>query len=155
MLNSYDIRVGSEAQAKNSKTHSAGVTSLATGLPSENHFLTGSYDEHLRMFDRRAFNRPVKEINLQGGIWRIKLNPADPDLILCACMYNNFSIVRDGRESGFTLDCVLNHGDQKICYGADWGKAIGSLTPSNYYNFATCSFYDNLFSLNSYHCADK
>lgn len=150
MLNSYDIRVGSEAQAKNSKTHSAGVTSLATGLPSGNHFLTGSYDEHLRIFDRRAFSRPVKEINLQGGIWRIKLNPAEPDLILCACMYHNFSIVRNGVESGFSLDCVLTHGDQKICYGADWGKDLGSLTPSNCYNFATCSFYDNLFSLNSY-----
>lgn len=135
---------------KNSKTHSAGVTSLSSGLLNPHHFLTGSYDEHLRLFDRRKFNRPVHEINLGGGIWRIKLNPAEPNLILTACMYHNFSIVRLDEELGFSLDCVLHHGDQKICYGADWGRTEGSTQPSNYYNFATCSFYDNLFSLNSY-----
>lgn len=117
---------------------------MVSGLPNPDHFLSGSYDEHLRLFDRRAFNRPVQEINLEGGIWRIKLNPFDPDLILCACMYQNFSIVKYNQDEGFELQAVLNHGQDKICYGADWGRG------SNNYNFATCSFYDNLFSLNSY-----
>lgn len=122
---------------------------MTSGLPNPDHLITGSYDEHLRLFDRRVFNRPVQEINLQGGIWRIKVNPVDPSLILCACMYHNFSIVKYAEERGFELDAVLNHGQDKICYGADWGRQL-ELQQSNCYSFATCSFYDNLFSLNSY-----
>lgn len=124
------------------------MTSIASGLPNPEHLLTGSYDEHLRLFDRRSFNRPLQEINLGGGIWRIKLNPVDPNLILCACMYHNFSIVRHAQE-GFTLDAEIQHGKDKICYGADWSRQEG-LKPGNRYNFATCSFYDKLFALNSY-----
>lgn len=122
---------------------------MASGLANSEHFLTGSYDEHLRLFDRRSFNRPVQEINLGGGIWRIKLNTVDLNLILCACMYHNFSVVRLAEE--FTLEAAIEHGKDKICYGADWGREMG-LKRSNRYSFATCSFYDKLFSLNSYSC---
>lgn len=150
ILNAFDVRVGTDAVKKNSKTHSSGVTSLASGLPSPNHLMTGSYDEHLRLFDKRAFNRPIQEIDLKGGIWRIKLNPVDLNLILCACMYHNFSIVQYSFESGFLLDAEIEHGKDKICYGADWGRQKGPAL-SKSYKFATCSFYDKLFSLNAYH----
>lgn len=148
-LNTFDIRVGDGPTQRNSKCHRAGVTSIAFGLPNPDHFLTGSYDEQLRLFDRRAFARPVQQLSLGGGIWRIKLNPVDPTLLLCACMYHNFSIVRVEKDKGFRLECVLHHGQDKICYGADWGKQRG-LREGPSYNFATCSFYDNLFSLNEY-----
>lgn len=148
-LNTFDIRMGPEPIRKNSKFHSAGVTSMASGLPNPHHFMTGSYDDRLRLFDTRTLSRPVQEINLEGGIWRIKLNPVDPDLILCACMYNNFSIVSYKEDIGFSLEGVLQHGDDKICYGADWGRPK-ALTKSNSYTFAACSFYDKLFSVNAF-----
>ena len=77
------------------------------------------------------------------------MNPVDPELILCACMYENFSVVGYDRENGFRVEAVLHHGQDKICYGAGWGRKKGQEKSSSYY-FATCSFYDKLFSLNRY-----
>lgn len=143
VLNIFDLRDSSKVQQRNNKTHEAGVTSLLTIEGKENHLFTGSYDEKLRIFDTRTFKRPLFEINLRGGIWRIKPNPFDTNLLLLACMYENFSIVRCHSDRFVTELEFTEH--ESICYGADWAHYS---SPKSYY-FATCSFYDKKFSLNA------
>jgi hypothetical protein len=70
-----------------SKSHSAGVTAIlplpsilpVATAPQPIPLLTGSYDEHLRLFTlsphthRRAPLAALTELHLHGGVWRIKL----------------------------------------------------------------------------------
>ncbi|XP_061401080.1 diphthine methyltransferase [Musca vetustissima] len=137
-LNVYDLRT--ESRISLNKSHSAGVTCLLSHPVREHILLTGSYDENLRTFDTRSMRGPLSEINLQGGIWRIKSDPIDHNLMLCACMYHNFSVVDLSDLNAPTL--VGEFGEHKsICYGADWGL---NFEPGDAcMHMATCSFYDH------------
>ncbi|XP_017054625.1 diphthine methyltransferase [Drosophila ficusphila] len=139
LLMAHDLRT--EQRAWTNRAHMAGVTCLLGHPTHENLLLTGSYDEQLRLFDTRAMKRPLAELNLGGGIWRLKPHPAYPDLMLVACMYTNFSLVEiDAKDPNLSLLGTYEE-HKSICYGADWApfpkKDDGSLT------MATCSFYDH------------
>ncbi|KAI3866572.1 hypothetical protein MKX03_023784 [Papaver bracteatum] len=110
-----------------------------------NALLTGSYDEHLRIWDVRSISKPVNEssICLGGGVWRLKQHPSIPSLVLAACMHNGFAVVRVEGEKAEVLETCTNH--KSLAYGADWQR--GPL--SKKYEIerpvaATCSFYDRL-----------
>lgn len=135
-LHVYDTRISSKTMTN--KSHMAGVTSLLSFENKEHILATGSYDENLRIFDTRAFKEPLTSINLKGGIWRIKLDPVEKDLLLCACMYHNFSIVKiDGTNKNTEL--IGEYFEHKsICYGSDWCREVFN----NQMVMATCSFYD-------------
>ncbi|XP_017012425.2 diphthine methyltransferase [Drosophila takahashii] len=139
LLLAHDLRT--EQRAWSNRTHMAGVTCLLSHPRHEHHLLTGSYDEQLRLFDTRAMRRPLAELNLGGGIWRLKPHPLASDLLLAACMYTNFSVVQlDASAPGLSLLGAYEE-HASICYGADWApfrsRDDGSLT------MATCSFYDH------------
>lgn len=143
-LNVYDIRADDTTKRLTNKSHMAGVTTLLSFANKEHMLATGSYDENLRIFDVRSFKNPVSEINLQGGIWRIKPDPFNDNFLLCACMYHNFSIVKlDSEYKEPTL--VAEYFEHKsICYGSDWchqKSADDSLV------MTTCSFYDQKMCL--------
>ena len=139
-LNIFDLRDKS-SKLKN-KSHEAGVTSLLSY--KENTLLTGSYDEKLRSFDTRQFKQPISEINLGGGIWRIKPSQIKSNHLLVACMYLNFSIVEIDSVEQFNLRLVGEFKEHKsICYGCDWSP----INKENYQYFATCSFYDHQLCL--------
>jgi diphthamide biosynthesis protein 7 len=111
-------------------------------LSLQNHqysLITGSYDENLRIFDTRSIKNSLNEINLGGGIWRIKSDPLNVSNVLCACMYHNFSIV--SLESLEILSEYNEH--ESICYGCDWSFLRGSVDQF----IATCSFYDHKLCL--------
>ncbi|CRK98430.1 CLUMA_CG011788, isoform A [Clunio marinus] len=113
-FNIWDIRDGSNATRTKKSSRDAGVTSFLN--LKENFLLVGSYDEKLSSYDLRNIKRPVDEINLKGGIWRIKKSLSDQNLLLVACMYHNFSIVDCSKELKLMGE-YFNH--ESICYGCD------------------------------------
>uniref|UniRef100_A0A182N748 MYND-type domain-containing protein n=1 Tax=Anopheles dirus TaxID=7168 RepID=A0A182N748_9DIPT len=143
MLCVHDIRCPSQpiTKAKN-KSHSAGVTSLLSFAQRDHVLLTGSYDENIRFFDERQLKGSISELALQGGVWRLRSNPhGEPDRILCACMYHNFSVVQLLPDDTFEL--VGEYGEhESICYGCDWQQVKTSVRPGKRV-IATCSFYDH------------
>lgn len=145
-LNVYDVRENASTLKLKNKSHEAGVTSLLN--LEENILVTGSYDEKLRVFDTRQFKQPTHEINLGGGIWRIKPSSKNHNILLVACMYLNFSIVDIKYEvesqEKFHLKLVGDFTEhQSICYGCDWSPSHDK----DYEYFSTCSFYDHKLCL--------
>lgn len=143
-LHAFDIR-GPNKMLTN-KSHIAGVTCLLSHPKQEHILLTGSYDERLRIFDTRSMKKPVSDINLYGGIWRLKPDPYDRNLILAACMYKNFSIV-ELLDSSSDIKLMAEYNEhESICYGADWCLDTSKENNSELF-MATCSFYDHKLCL--------
>lgn len=137
-LNVFDTRLAVRKVLTN-KVHRAGVTTMLSFGDVDHNLVTGSYDDILRLFDTRNFKAAMTEVNLGGGIWRIKQNPFDKNLLLCACMYHNFSIVQMD-ASWQNMDVVGEYFEHKsICYGADW---CHQKLDDDEVIMATCSFYD-------------
>lgn len=142
----YDIRAPEVQQILKSKCHIAGVTSFLSF--TENRLISGSYDERLRLFDTRAWRQPITELQLHGGIWRIKASKCDRNLLLCACMYKNFSLCRINNERD-KLDLVGELTEHtSICYGCDWSP---NRLCDNGQVIITCSFYDKKLCITSVH----
>ncbi|XP_011181729.2 diphthine methyltransferase-like [Zeugodacus cucurbitae] len=141
ILQAYDLR--SNSRIFTNKSHNAGVTCLLSHPMHEHLLVTGSYDEYLRTFDTRSMKQPLGELNLGGGIWRLKIDPLKRDLILAACMYHNFSIVQLNAGQLEAPKLVGEYYEHKsICYGADWCREVVDGGNNNLYT-ATCSFYDH------------
>ncbi|CAK9834201.1 Diphthine methyltransferase [Anthophora retusa] len=90
--NTNVIYSGTHAIASN-RVHGAGVTSIHSNVTREFLLSSGSYDEMLRLWDTRNFKQPISEINLGGGIWRLKWDPFLQRYLLAACMYGGFRII--------------------------------------------------------------
>lgn len=146
-LNCYDTRLDltSPTFKWKNKSHGAGVTSLLSGSHIENSLVTGSYDERLRFFDTRQPKLSVFEINLGGGIWRIKQNPESVNDLLTANMYHNFTVLEQSTEKFSVVGSYFEH--KSICYGADWCPMdVGK----GFTYFASCSFYDHKLCVAKY-----
>jgi diphthine methyl ester acylhydrolase len=130
LFKSWDLRTNSTTFT--SKIHQAGVTSITV---NDNMVYTGSYDDYLRIWDLRV-GKVLEEYKSPGGVWRIRVCPDDKDLLLLACMYGGFEVVRVG-ERVELVEGFKEHGS--IGYGADWSRVSK--------NIGTCSFYDHLFTL--------
>lgn len=137
------------------KLHKAGVTAI---LPlSDQTIVTGSYDDHIRVVSvpnngRRAV---LKELNLGGGVWRLKLMAQQPDswleedkcsanfTILASCMHAGTRVVRlccseDGEWSITVLARFEEH--KSMNYGSDF-QPVTNGTPRT---IVSTSFYDKL-----------
>ena len=85
---------------------------------------------------------PLKELNVGGGVWRVKWCPTNPDLLAAACMHNGFHIVHGNVKTGDPLKAVASYSEHKsLAYGVDWCQQ----TPvsENQLTLASCSFYDH------------
>lgn len=143
-LHIFDVRSDEVTKVVTNKAHTAGVTSILSF--DENRLITGSYDETLRIFDTRNWRQPLHELMLFGGIWRIKTSKNDRKMLLCACMYKNFSICmvnEDATDASLVAEFSKH---ESICYGADW--APSKLSNGNQI-MATCSFYDKKLCLST------
>jgi hypothetical protein len=85
----WDVRCdpSSGAVAMNRKHFQMGVTSFASPLASPClyarsllpfNLLVGSYDESLSLWDIRNIGKPIDEISLGGGVWRLRWLPTLP-----------------------------------------------------------------------------
>jgi len=152
----WDLRIcgsggsgGSNPKPSSVKTDfEAGVTAVAYHPFLEHVFAVGSYDEGLRIWDMRRLGEPLCNINVGGGVWRIKWHPRDVDRILVGAMHGGCRIVQvpglglhsaSDDETGVSINVVkefIEH--ESMAYGADWiyDEANG------YEAAASCSFYD-------------
>ncbi|GMH36408.1 hypothetical protein BSKO_04276 [Bryopsis sp. KO-2023] len=142
----WDLRSGTGTSLFcNSKAHGAGICCIVSSPHLEHELITGSYDEKIRFWDTRNTSKPVShsEVGCGGGVWTLKYHPHDGNLLLAACMYNGFAIVRRDRseQEVEVVERYTKH--ESLAYGADWrwGCEDGQC------RVATCSFYDNLLHL--------
>jgi diphthamide biosynthesis protein 7 len=140
-----------------------GVCCIQTSPHEENVLVTGSYDEHIRVWDMRSLGKPLvdRSLGLGGGVWKLKWSPFDKRFIAAACMHNGFYIVK---LEGCDIDTVAeykNHGS--LAYGIDWCKApdrrkwcreaedsLDDPCSPKESLLASCSFYDR--SLHLWQC---
>lgn len=120
-----------------------GVTSVV--CRGEHTLWTGGYDDHVRIWDRRAMKRSVTEANLGGGVWRLKFHPHEPTLVLVACMYNGFKVLRIDKASA--LHTIAHYeGHESIGYGAAW-LVSDEESVDHELHALTASFYDKSLQL--------
>mmetsp|Transcript_13144 Transcript_13144/g.21087 ORF Transcript_13144/g.21087 Transcript_13144/m.21087 type:complete len:161 (+) Transcript_13144:99-581(+) len=148
-FNIWDIRGGggSGGPVVANGNHEAGVTVIAPHPSYEHVLATGSYDEKVRVYDKRNFYRPLSTFETGGGVWRLRWNKSSgfEDRLLTACMRADFQILNFSKEkSDFKLLCRYEeHGAPdvtKLAYGCDWGYKDPCLVGS-------CSFYDKQLHL--------
>jgi diphthamide biosynthesis protein 7 len=116
-------------------------------------FAAGSYDEFIRIYDRRKMDRPMAKVCVGGGVWRIKWHPSCWDdesggcgKLLVAAMHGGCRVIDipalDARRSDIDADDVevlsVFTAHESMAYGADWicfGRSVHDAV-------ASCSFYD-------------
>lgn len=158
----WDIRQPGEGTCvlafQDRKSHNAGVCCIVETPGQGWRILTGSYDQYIRVWDARYTTKPVcsTQLDTGGGVWRLKINPHEPQLILAACMHHGFSIFRvdvDTAGDQISIDlCERYPYQQTLAYGCGWSH----MKPQRAFNgppfiVSTCSFYDNLLHIWSPH----
>ncbi|XP_035694319.1 diphthine methyltransferase-like isoform X2 [Branchiostoma floridae] len=154
-LKGWDTRTPCTHPTFVSKAHDMGVVSIHSNCHQEHRLATGSYDEHVLLWDRRNMRRPVGDVHVGGGVWRLKWHHANKDLLLAACMHNGFHILDVSKLTDGSPSVVASYMEhQSLAYGVDWCRQTISsaemsttgATPGKPL-LASCSFYDHSLQL--------
>eukprot|EP01068_Selenidium_serpulae_P013930 Selendium_serpulae@DN6027_c0_g1_i4.p2 len=146
-LKLWDTRAGFAAPtAQNKKHHTMGVTSLAFSPIEQNVLYSGSYDEYLRVWDKRDLSKPITDIKTAGGIWRIRFDSTNPKgNLMLACCYGGSQVYHHSTGSPpnlLQLEASFEaQSETTLSYGI---TRCGSSRESEIY--ASCSFYEQLVS---------
>ena len=159
------------------KTHTAGVVAIlplppppgASETPTTIPILTGSYDEHIRLFLLGTTSPTLKrslllEKKLGGGVWRLKLMHSstsrtkdDTTLILASCMHGGVRILRltytptttsaspasDASSWHLTVLAKFTKGHESMNYGSDFrAERDEDGKRTDEYTVVSTSFYD-------------
>lgn len=117
-------------------------------------YLFFSYDEVVRNWDTRNLRRPLGEINVGGGVWRLKWKPLEGRYLLAACMYGGFRII-DCENVEIPKVVAEYREHESIAYGCDWSGLSSQLIRSkgvpavkgDISLVGTCSFYDHCLKM--------
>lgn len=152
------------------KIHSAGVTAiLPVHLdPDGALIITGSYDDHIRLIHISIAGRRqlLADMNLGGGVWRLKLLDRKPKLpahhgvekwraepppegllLLVSCMHAGTRIVRLSRSASkdWHIEVLAKFEEHKsMNYGSDCQPNVNE---EGQRSFISTSFYDRLLCL--------
>ncbi len=109
-----------------------------------------SYDNTVRLFDTRKILKPLTEVDVGGGAWRVKWHPSaerKSDLLV-ACMHDGCKIVRFSPSDELVgAEAEVRQRFDKhesMAYGADWSFAPSTTADTT---VASCSFYDHLMQV--------
>lgn len=122
-----------------------GVTCV-TGCPYDAlTVFSGGYDDRIRVWDTRLMKNCVEEVDVLGGVWRMRFHPTLSRTLLFAAMYKGAGILSCGDENGLQVVARYPEHDS-IVYGAEW---LGSLMVDEDERSValTASFYDKQIRL--------
>jgi len=147
LFKSWDIRDFSCSST--SRRHSMGVCSIQSHPRKEYILATGSYDEHVLIWDKRNFKKPLSDTHINGGVWRIKWSPFHDkngsDYISTASMHAGFHVLKiDENGNGSVIETNTSH--ESLGYGIDWQNKMGNIEQDKAL-LACCSFYDHKLSV--------
>jgi len=110
-----------------SKEHGSGVVCIYS---SDDYLLTGSYDQHLRRWDRRQLRRSISSVELAGGVWSIERHTKPARSWLTACMYGGWCLLDDD------FHMISSFSEGNLLYGA-------SLAIDGHLRIASATFNDS------------
>jgi len=146
ILKVWDLRAGTDAPMARCSRFDAGVTCMQSHAQREHCLAVGSYDESVSIFDTRSFKAPAARCNVGGGVWRLKWNSKQPQLLLAACMHAGFTVLKyDHSRACFDEDSAFpfTGGHKSLGYGADWREEEPGEEEASRI-VGTASFYDHL-----------
>lgn len=114
----------------------SGVTCIEGDSSSDCHLLVGTYEDKLYQFDLRSMRDPLQEVEIGGGVWRIKEHPEIREKLAIAAMYAGAFVIDRCTHKWEIKQSFKGH--QSMCYGIDWLDK-GTLV--------SCSFYDKLLAM--------
>ncbi|KAK3066088.1 hypothetical protein LTR53_017696 [Teratosphaeriaceae sp. CCFEE 6253] len=141
------------------KLHQAGVTAI---LPiADDLVVTGSYDDHIRLISTPSVGRRrvLAEMDLGGGVWRLRLisdsagkacaaaaEGSRSMVILASCMHAGSRVLRLGRSpdtEDWSFEILARFEEHKsMNYGSDVQPGLGIVKA-----IVSTSFYDKLLCL--------
>ena len=145
----------------------AGVTSMCWNKGDPSYITVGSYDGHVRLFDKRNIGHAVSDYDVQNnaGIWRIKYKhntnyyvdgaasatSGTKNELLLAAMRAGFIVMNYDADRRFNERVVyLEQGTESLAYGVDYVYKKGSDVDRLEGYVGSCSFYNHLMHVWSY-----
>ncbi|KAF9231705.1 WD40-repeat-containing domain protein [Melanogaster broomeanus] len=151
-MKGWDERQGFDQPTFVNKRFDAGVTTIQSHPHIEHLIAVGSYDNKVRLFDTRKPLKPLLDVDVGGGAWRVKWHPSaerQGDLLV-ACMHDGFKVVRFGLGNASDEPSLIAEGayeivkrfdeHESLAYGVDW--SFGQRSGGKETLIASCSFYD-------------